>query len=280
MAARVSLEGARAAQDDLGARILSAVALIPLAVGAALAGGPWLAGATGAAIVAMGYEWARMSEPAAMPAAWAFVAAGALGAVMLASWALFGWALVWLGVWAWASALRRRGLGPRLEAAGGVLYVGAPCAAFVWLRGLGEGTDVILTLFAIIWSVDVAAYFGGRVIGGPALWPAASPQKTWAGTACGLAVGLAAGFACGAALHGPVFLWGITGLVMGGCGLAGDLLESLLKRRFGVKDSSRLIPGHGGVLDRIDGLMLASCAAALCLAAAPALRIALWGHGS
>jgi phosphatidate cytidylyltransferase len=272
-------DAARTSADDLGARILSAIALIPLALGAAYAGGPWLAAAAGGAIVAMTYEWARMSEPGALSAAWALGLIAALGGVMLASHAFFFWAFGWVCAWAVASALRRRSLSGAAETAFGALYVGAPCVAFLWLRAQGEyGLSYIITLFVIIWSADVAAYFSGRLLRGPLLWPALSPQKTWAGIGGGLTAGAVAGAGLALAFRGPGPPWIGAGVALAACGLGGDLFESALKRRFGVKDASRLIPGHGGVLDRLDGMIVATCVASLTLALAPALAPALFGR--
>jgi phosphatidate cytidylyltransferase len=282
MAALVSPDGAAAPAplDNLGARILSAIVLIPPALAAAIAGEPWLAGAAGAAVVAMAYEWARMSEPGAVRPAWALALIGALGGVMIASHDRPLWALAWVALWALFSAvLRRRTLAGFFETAGGVLYVGAPCVAFLWLRANPDyGRDIIIALFVIIWSVDVAAYFAGKLIGGPLLWPSLSPHKTYAGIAGGLLAGLAAGFALAFAHEWAPAAWAGVGFTIGACGLAGDLFESALKRRFGVKDASRLIPGHGGVLDRLDGMILATSVVALTLAFAPGLGAALFGR--
>ena len=282
MADLVSPESAAASApvDDLRARILSAFVLIPFALGAAIAGEPWLAGAAGAAVVAMAYEWARMTEPQAIPAAWALALLGALGGVMIASHDQTAWALLWVSVWAVASAaLRRRSLAGFLETAGGVLYVGAPCIAFLWLRATPDyGRDIIIALFAIIWSVDVAAYCAGKLLGGPLLWPALSPHKTYAGIGGGLFAGVAAAIALAVSQRWNAPVWAAVGVTIGACGLAGDLFESALKRRFGVKDASRLIPGHGGVLDRLDGMILATSVVALTLAFAPGLGAALFGR--
>lgn len=264
--------------DDLGARILSALVLAPGAIAASIAGGPWIAGAAGAAVVAMAYEWARMSEPRSQPPAFALGLVGALGAVMLASRGLPGWALGWLVCWAALSAARRRSLTGAAETAFGVLYIGAPAVAFLWLRSRpGWGLDGVLALFAVIWSADSAAYFGGRVLGGPKLMPRTSPQKTWSGLVAGCAAGAGAGVLCASLFDGPVFLWLVVGASVAALGLGGDLFESALKRRFGVKDASRLIPGHGGVLDRIDGLMAAVTAFALAAHLAPGLHLELFG---
>jgi phosphatidate cytidylyltransferase len=256
--------------EDLGPRILSAVALIPLALGAALAGGPWLAGAAGAAVVAMAWEWASMSEPKGpLPAFW-FALAGALGAVMLTGVRLPVPALAWVGVVACATALRRRGA--MLEAAGGVAYIAVPCVAFLWIRAYPSfGLVAAIGLFAIIWAADGAAYFSGRLIGGPKLLPSLSTQKTVAGLFGALIAGTAAGWAYGALIGADRGAWAISGLAVAGIGMVGDLFESMLKRRFGVKDASQLIPGHGGVLDRLDGLMAACVATAAALLLAPAL---------
>lgn len=264
--------------DDLRARILSALVLGPAAIGAAIAGGPWIAGAAGAAVVAMAYEWARMSEPSAQRPAFALALIATLGAVMLASRGLSGLALAWLLAWAGLTAARRRSWVGAAESAFGVLYIGAPAVALLWVRAQpGWGLDGVLVLFAVIWSADSAAYFGGRLFKGPKLMPRTSPQKTWSGLAAGCTAGAGAGVVCASLFDGPAFLWLVVGASLAALGLGGDLFESALKRRFGVKDASRLIPGHGGVLDRIDGLMAAVTALALAAHLAPMLRLELFG---
>jgi phosphatidate cytidylyltransferase len=124
-----------------------------------------------------------------------------------------------------------------------------------------EGLETVLALFAIIWAADSFAYFGGKLIGGPKVAEGLSPKKTWSGIITGVVAGAAAGFGCGTLFQTAPDLrvaWFGIGALIAFTGLMGDLIESFLKRRFGVKDASRLIPGHGGVLDRIDGLMAAT----------------------
>jgi phosphatidate cytidylyltransferase len=247
--------------SDLGPRIASSLVLAGGGVLAAWFGGAWIAGACGAAVVIMSYEWARMSEPDAITPAFMFALAGALGAVMFASWGWLSYGAAWMAVCALVSATRRRSLAGIVETAGGTLYIGLPCAVFVWLRRQPEGLAIVLVLFAVIWAADIFAYFGGKLIGGPKVASGLSPNKTWSGIACGAIAGAAAGLGCGvvfgasAAVEG---LWLLVGAVLAFTGLMGDLFESFLKRRFGVKDASKIIPGHGGVLDRIDGLMAAT----------------------
>jgi phosphatidate cytidylyltransferase len=115
-----------------------------------------------------------------------------------------------------------------------------------------------------VWATDVAAYFAGRIIGGPKLWPAISPNKTWSGAVAGAVAATAAGWAV-AAVGGiepiaPIFA---VGFLLSVAAQFGDLFESALKRRFGVKDASHAIPGHGGLMDRLDGFLAAAVAAAL-----------------
>ncbi|MFZ4122259.1 MAG: phosphatidate cytidylyltransferase [Caulobacterales bacterium] len=266
------------AWSDLGPRVLSAAALIPAALWCAWAGGPWLAGATGAAVVIMSFEWARMSAPKRLGVSWALTFVGAFGGVVLASWGAMTWAWLWLFGWSLLSAVfAERGVG-RLEQALGALYVGVPPALFLWLRSHDPGgVVVILGLFVIMWSADMAGYFAGRLIGGPRVAPAISPHKTWAGVLAGFFAGGLAGVGCGFAFGGPLLVWGTAGVTLAVVGLSGDLLESLVKRRFGVKDASRIIPGHGGMLDRLDGLITATLVTALALWAMPQLLILLLG---
>ena len=248
--------------SDLGARIISGLVLAIGGVIAAWYGGAWLAGACGAAVVAMSFEWARMSEPNTQNTAFMFTLAGSLGAVMFASWHMLALGVGWMGACALASATRRRSFAGVLETAGGGFYIGLPCAAFVWLRGsTPNGLETVFSLFAIIWAADIFAYFGGKLIGGAKIASGLSPNKTWSGIIAGVAAGALTGAGCGAVAHAPGGLtgvWLLVGALIAFTGLMGDLIESFLKRRFGVKDASKLIPGHGGVLDRIDGLMAAT----------------------
>jgi phosphatidate cytidylyltransferase len=139
----------------------------------------------------------------------------------------------------------------------GTLYLGVPCVALVWLRNdLSGGREIVLWLVAVVWAADIGGYVAGRLIGGRRLAPRISPNKTWAGlfggvglaTATSVAVTLANG-------HDRLLLPAVIGGLLGIAAQAGDLAESWVKRRFGVKDSSALIPGHGGLLDRVDALM-------------------------
>ncbi|MCH8168513.1 MAG: phosphatidate cytidylyltransferase, partial [Proteobacteria bacterium] len=193
---------------------------------------------------------------------------GLLGGVVVAQ--LWSWpaGFVWLawslaaGAAADLAAGRRRAMG--WGVAGGA-YIGAAGIGFLYLRAMEPyGLSTALWVFLVVAAADVGGYFAGRLIGGPKLWPRVSPKKTWAGTAGGvvLAVGL-----------GGLFSWATTGTyllqvcaVSAGAAVlsqGGDLAESALKRHFGVKDSGRLLPGHGGALDRFDGLVAAVLVVAL-----------------
>jgi phosphatidate cytidylyltransferase len=261
---------------ELLPRTLSALVLIPIGLGAAVYGGPWMAGAAGAVALAAAYEWARMSEPEALTPAFLFALVGALGAVMFASWDETALGLAWLGLCAALSAFRRRSLAGIIETAGGALYVGAPPALFVWIRGHEpHGFALVMLIFAAIWAADIAAYFVGTLIGGPKVHRALSPQKTWSGLLGGTLAGAAAGAGAALFFAAEAPLWAGIGAVLAMTGLAGDLFESALKRRFNVKDSSRFIPGHGGVLDRLDGCMAATLLMAAALATWPDFGVML-----
>lgn len=156
------------------------------------------------------------------------------------------------------------GRGARLSALG-VFYVGLPAVALLWLRSDEPyGFTVVLFIFAVVWSSDTAAYAAGRTIGGPKLWPRVSPNKTWAGLSGALCAGgiAAAGFAVLEPEAGAVRLI-LIGVALALVAQAGDLAESALKRLFGLKDASELIPGHGGFMDRMDSIVATAVAAAL-----------------
>ena len=159
----------------------------------------------------------------------------------------------------------------RVWAGAGALYAGALVVSLALLRASpAYGFAAILWLFAIVWGADVAAYFVGRRLGGPKLWPSVSPGKTWSGAIAGALVGAALGLALGLVLVpgeiriGPVFALGLAAAVVSEFG---DLFESGVKRHFGVKDSSRLIPGHGGLMDRVDSFTAAAIFVAVAAAA-------------
>lgn len=253
--------------DNLKVRILSALVLLPVALGSIYLGGIVYTGLILLAVLVAQAEWVRLVAPGAV----GWIHGAALAALILEAFAvlLFGF-LAGIGVVVAAalvlviligSAGAKGGIG----IAAGVVYIGTTMAATLWLRAVPEiGLGLTCFLFAAVWATDIGAYGTGRSIGGPKLARRLSPNKTWSGLIGGMisaaiagvlvAVGFGAGFPIVAAL-----LAACLALIA----QLGDLGESALKRRAGVKDSGALIPGHGGVLDRIDGLMSAAPALAL-----------------
>ena len=245
---------------DLRTRALSAALLAPAALACLWVGGWWWAALVALAAAGLAVEWVhlcggRLASPAGATVPLAVLAAGAaallgcgpLGLGLVAS----GFLLAWV-------------LGHRVSLAAGIPYLGLAMVALAWLRGDGEtGRNNVLFLLLVVWASDIGAYAAGRLVGGAKLAPRISPSKTWAGAIGGLAAAMAVGAAAALALHGgsvPHIL-----PVAAGIGVAaqlGDLLESAVKRHYGVKDSGRLIPGHGGLLDRLDGVLVAALAAA------------------
>jgi phosphatidate cytidylyltransferase len=155
--------------------------------------------------------------------------------------------------------------GPRdgTWAAAGVFYAGALVSSIVLLRlSPGYGLAAVFWVFAVVWGADIAAYFAGRAIGGARLWPSVSPGKTWSGAIVGALAGAVLGLLLTGWTNRLMSLFWL-GLATAIVSQLGDLFESALKRRFGVKDSSGLIPGHGGLMDRLDGFVAASVFAAV-----------------
>ena len=247
---------------ESAARLVSALVLAPAALAAAWAGGPWLLALVALALAVAAGEWRMLARPpGGLPALAALLApALALAALGLAGWAL---ALLGAGGLAAAAAAARRGA-PVWPAAAGPVYLGGPAVAILWLRDVPDrGPALAAGLLVVVWATDIGAWAVGRAVGGPKLAPRVSPAKTWAGSVGGAAAAGAAGAALGPAAGGlgPVFGM-LAGVALSAAAQSGDLFESWLKRRRGVKDSGRLIPGHGGLLDRVDGLMGAAPALA------------------
>ena len=147
----------------------------------------------------------------------------------------------------------------------GPFYTGLPALSLIWLRADPDyGVVAIIFIFLVVWMADIAAYAVGRTIGGPKLSPKISPNKTWSGGLGGLAGSALVGVLTAIYLENSSMIYlAIVAIILAVASQIGDLYESSIKRRFGVKDSSHLIPGHGGILDRVDGLITTACLAAL-----------------
>jgi phosphatidate cytidylyltransferase len=239
-------------------RILSALVLMPLAVAVVWFGPPWLPLATVLAGGGMAWEWARLCRAGRIGTSGALLIAVVVAATAAAGSGLFatGAAIGVAGATLVLLAARHEHGGDAEWLALGAGWVALPCILLLWLaRDDGAGRTTLLWMFAVVWATDIGAYAAGRQIGGPRLAPRWSPRKTWAGLVGGAVCAALAGWGT-AQLLGLAVL----PLVLVSAGLAiveqfGDLAESVAKRRFGVKDSSGLIPGHGGLLDRLDGLL-------------------------
>jgi phosphatidate cytidylyltransferase len=253
------------------------VVLVPAALFAAWWGG-WLflvLVSVGMALLAI--EWGGMSAPKAPVRVAAAVTAAVLVAVFLGHLGYYKSAWLAVPICALAAALVARGVAERAaDAAYGVLYITPAALCLIWLRSTNQGHWWTLMLFACTWAADIGAFAVGSVVKGPKLWPRFSPNKTWSG----FVGGLLAASATGAMMAGlSVFRLdlraaALVGFAVGLATMAGDLWESALKRRFGVKDSGDLIPGHGGLLDRVDGLMFA----VVVMAGARLANHLGWGH--
>ena len=277
MQMKSSPPGTRFDWSNLGLRVASAVVIAPAVLAAAWFGGwPYLVLiAIGVALLAI--EWGGMSAPVSPTRVSAAVAAAVLIAIFVGYRGDFIWAWGAIGLMAAFAAVIARGVAERpADAAFGVLYIAPAALCLVWLRSTNQGGWWTLMLFAATWAADIGAFAVGSTLKGPKLWPRFSPNKTWSGFVGGLAAATGAGVLMAALPYFQLNMWAAAfiGLTVGLATMAGDLWESALKRRFGVKDSGDLIPGHGGLLDRVDGLMFAVVVMA-------ALRLANhwgWGH--
>lgn len=245
--------------SNLQIRVISALVLAAVALSLTVLGGVAfrILLFLGAALIFI--EWARMSGHAG-DLRRAAVGATALAVVLVAL--LTGAAplvvLLLLAAGLAATFIDAQLRGDSRSLTLGLAYAGLAAISLAFLRNADQpGLWAILFLFAVVWATDILAYFVGRAVGGPKLAPTISPGKTWSGAIGGLAGGIAAGAAI-AAVFGQVSLSVVLiGAVLSVVSQIGDLFESGVKRRYGVKDASGLIPGHGGLMDRVDGLVAA-----------------------
>ena len=251
--------------SNLRLRVLSGVVLAPVAIAAVLLGGTALLVLLSVAVALLSLEWGRMCARRGPVAVSGLIAVAVLLALFTAYsgyWRASWVVLVVAGLIAALLARATRRSERALDVAFGALYLGAPAIAFLWLRSGETGLAWAVILLAAAWLADIAAFAGGNWLGGPKLWPRVSPRKTWSGFLFGLVAAAVSAWIAASVVRrfgGPEPAHAITiGVVTGLATMGGDLGESVLKRRFGVKDSGDLIPGHGGLLDRVDGLMTAA----------------------
>jgi phosphatidate cytidylyltransferase len=247
---------------NLVMRVIAALILAPLAIAIAYAGGwLWILLVT-LAVIGLYVEWLTIVGLAReMPVVGSGIAALAVAGLCLAIGRIDAASVVLaIGLAAVALLTRER----RNWTAAGFFYAAAAEMASVLVRlDSVKGFVALIFVLLIVWVTDIGGYFAGRGIGGPKLWPRVSPKKTWAGAAGGFAASLAVAFGFAAFDLGKTGALLLLGAVLSVVSQLGDLFESAVKRRFGVKDSSHVIPGHGGLLDRLDGFVAAIIVAAI-----------------
>lgn len=271
---------------NLHFRIFSALALIPPVLGVTYLGYPYFNILVGVAAALMAWEWSNMVGGGRLGYDGWILIVGLSGALTGGSYGIYIQSFLALGlvglILFMITQVRRltlklpihseqmdQAIGPRRASwlAAGAFYIGVPTLSLIWIRAdWDNGLLAVIWLLVLVWSADSGAYIAGRLIGGPKMAPNISPNKTWAGlggcvvaaAVAGVLVAKAAGIESYGMLK-VLMVSAFVGLVSQG----GDLVESAVKRHFSVKDSSHLIPGHGGVLDRVDALLAAITATAL-----------------
>lgn len=246
-------------------RVLASVLLIGLSLASAYAGGLVFAAWVALGGVLMALEWRSIAfgnEGWALLGLHLLALALVIAATATARFGLGLWGIGAMSALAFALA-RFQGLRP-LWAAVGVPYTLLPILSLLWLRHSAvPPLETVIWVFALVWASDIGAFLVGRAVGGPRLAPEISPHKTWAGLFGAVVAAALVGCVTGIVVEGASgpLIAGLSGL-LAVLSQLGDLTESAFKRRFGVKDSSQLIPGQGGVLDRVDGLIVVTLAVA------------------
>ncbi len=256
---------------ELLKRIASAVILAPLVLYLIYSGGYGYSVLITLAMLLMGWEWVRLwSKPAVSKRVYAAFSSTCL---LLTATAIAHYheaffleamivALVLTAIWFFIIFMRSTG-NPLRWGFLGILYVTLPCISLLFIRNYGDDkTGMMLTfyLMAVVWATDIGAYFAGRIIGGPKIAPKISPKKTWAGLIGGSILAVIGALFVLKLSDFQISAWqvALASVLLAVVSQMGDFFESWVKRYFGVKDSGNIIPGHGGILDRVDGLLFAS----------------------
>lgn len=254
-------------KGDLGLRLISAAVLIPFALYVVWAGGPLLLVACAVFAALMAFEWVRMSASPSLKGVVALAILPFIPALFDQNAVAVGTLLVCVIV----AGARHPLADHRSAQAFGLLYVaGIPLSLYLLRDGPWDGAAAALMIMGIVWGSDSAAYFSGRSIGGPLLHPD-SPSKTWSGAIGAVLFSSLCGVLAAKLSGGDLFAWILIGGIISVVAQFGDLFESSMKRRYGIKDSSGLVPGHGGLMDRVDGLGLVCVVTVLVFLIAPSL---------
>ena len=253
-----------AGRSNLALRVVSSLVLAPLAIVTAYFGGVVFTLFWTAAALVVFWEWQTLVCGHDRNSVLAIGAAALVGTAVMLFGGLNGTALALTVLGAFGAA----GLASRARrawCAGGLFYAAALLIAPLILRhDAALGFAAILFVFAVVWLSDIAAYFAGRAIGGPKLMPSVSPNKTWSGAIGGTVTGALGGVMVARYFGlGNLAAVAAVAVVLSLASQAGDLMESAIKRRFNTKDASNIIPGHGGLMDRLDGFVTAVVAAVL-----------------
>ncbi len=255
--------------SETAQRTVTAIAFAAPAAAAVMLGPPFLPIFVGAIVAIMAWEWVRVTRAPLFGATGAALAGLLMASVVAAAFGRFLWAyaIVIAAVPAVYATARLHAREHALPLAAGALYIGLPALALLWLYARPEiGRALVIWLICIVIAADVGAYFVGRALKGPKLAPRISPGKTWSGALGGLGAAITVGVALGLALSlAPTLVLAGAALAFALISLMGDLLESGVKRAFRVKDASGILPGHGGMMDRVDGIVAALVAAALAI---------------
>jgi len=243
--------------------------MVPLALGCIWIGGLAFAGLVALITIGMALEWLHLCA-GSISLRRVLLFACLPSAVLITAFGAAAGALVLLTL---ITIVAVAGIGARAGGGGlmrplplGIPYIGLAAISLIWLRRAPDhGRADVIVLLLVIWATDIGAYVAGRALGGPRLAPRISTAKTWSGAAGGLVAAMAVGYAAAGSLGAADARWRMALLAgaLGCVGQAGDLFESFLKRRFRVKDTGSLIPGHGGLLDRLDAVLAAAPASAL-----------------